>query len=99
MEAGEIEVIFERVKAKAVARQWSAISLLQLLHIPVASPRFAENYVQFLEAMPSGKRDVSLVPLLSNYQWAETLLKSWENDSSTPSRTVKAIQALRKGGK
>ena len=99
VEISEIEVIFERVKAKAIAHQWTAISLLQLLHIPVAFPAFAENYVRFLEAMPSGKRDVSLVPLLSNYQWAEALLESWENDSSTPSRTVKAIQALGKGRK
>ena len=82
-----------------MTHQWPASSLLQLLHIPVAFPAFAENYVRFLETMPSGKRDVSLVPLLSNHQWAEAMLESWENDSSTPSRTIKAIQALGKRGK
>ena len=99
VEVSEIEVIFERVKAKAVAHQWPAISLLQLLHIPVAFPAFAENYVRFLEAMPPGKRDVSLVPLLANYQWADALLMSWENDPVTPKNTIRAIQALKKGGK
>ena len=99
VEVSEIEVIFERVKAKAVAHQWPAISLLQLLHVPVAFPAFAENYVRFLEAMPPSKRDASLVPLLSNYQWADALLMSWGNDSVTPKNTIKAIHALKKGGK
>ena len=99
VEVSELEIIFERIKSKAVTHQWTAISLLQLLHIPVAFPAFAENYVRFLESMPPSKRDVSLVPLLSNHRWADALLAAWKDDSGTPKNTIKAIQALKNGGK
>ena len=93
----EIETIFENLKNKAKTLQWSAISLLQLLHIPMAFPELGESYVKFLEAMPANKREPSIIPHLANQQWASQLLEGWQNDTTTPSRTITAIQVLRKG--
>lgn len=97
VDIGEIESIFENLKNKSKALQWSAISLLQLLHIPMVFPTLGESYVQFLEAMPANKREPSIIPHLANQQWASQLLERWQKDTTTPSRTITAIQALRKG--
>lgn len=92
----ELETIFDSLKNRAVADQWSVESLSRLLYIPIAVPTFGDALIRFFDTMPASKRPSSIIPHLNNQDWALPLLEKWENDSNTPKTTVNAIRTFRK---
>lgn len=96
VESSELESIFDILKSRSKADQWSVESLSRLLYIPIAVPAFRDVFLRFFDAMPASKRASSIIPHLSNQDWAVSLLEKWANDSNTPKTTVNAIRALKK---
>lgn len=96
IDRNEADIILTRIKRIARNQQWELTVLRQALCIPIAHPGLAHSFISMLNEIPASARNVSLIPLLSEYDWAESLLINWEQDEKTPQRVKKAITLKRK---
>lgn len=88
----EANQILIRLKRRLRSQDWDSNSLQGVLHVIKAYPSLGSSLTSFLEEIPAAKRSASFVPLLSNEEWANSVLIQWEKDPATPARTKKAIQ-------
>lgn len=96
IDRNEADIILTRIKRIARNQQWELTVLRQALCIPIAHPGLAHSFISMLNEIPASARNVSLIPLLLEYDWAESLLTNWEQDEKTPQRVKKAITLKRK---
>lgn len=94
----EANQILIRLKRKLRSQEWNASSLYGVLHIIKAYPSLGSSLTDLLEEIPTVKRLASYVPLLSNEEWAKSILVQWSKDENTPENTKKAIN-IKLGGK
>lgn len=94
----EANKILIRLKRRLRSQEWNGNSLHGVLHVVKAYPSLGSSLTGLLEEIPIAKRLPSFIPLLSNEEWAKSILIQWEKDTNTPEPTKKAIQH-RIGGK
>lgn len=93
----EANQILIRLKRKLISEDWNKDSLQGVLHVVKAYPSLTSSVISLLSETPEAKRLASLIPILSNAEWAKDTLLQWGKDENTPERTKKAIQ-LKLGG-
>ena len=79
-------------KRKLMSEDWNKDSLQGVLHLIKVYPSLIGSVIALLSDLPEAKRLASIIPSLSNQEWAKETLLQWEIDDNTPERTKKAIQ-------
>lgn len=87
----EANQILIRLKRKLRSQEWTGNSLQGVLHVTRAYPSLGSSLTSLLKEIPSAKRLASFIPLLSNEEWAKSILLEWVKDPTTPESTQKAI--------
>ncbi len=88
----EANQILIRLKRKLMSEDWNKDSLQGVLHLIKVYPSLIGSVIALLSDLPEAKRLASIIPSLSNQEWAKETLLQWEKDDNTPERTKKAIQ-------
>ena len=89
----ELGVIFERLRDRVIAEKWSSVSMLQLLHVPMAVEKFANPYVALMSNMPREKSVASVIPVLLRTSWATPLLDRWGSGNDDLSRRITNLRS------
>lgn len=90
----EGERILSRIMRRARSNQWEHVTLTQALHVTKAFPTLGPKFVNFLNEIPSSKRNPILIPHIREEEWAQEMLHRWRNDNETPLPVKNAISAL-----
>lgn len=93
----ELGMIFERLRDRVIAEKWSSVSMLQLLHVPMAVEKFANPYVALMSNMPREKSVASVIPVLLQTSWATPLLDRWENGNDELARRITNVRSKGRG--
>jgi len=91
----EGERILSRIMRYARSNQWEQSTLTQALHITKAFPTLGPKFVNFLNEIPSSKRNPVLIPHIRLEEWAIEMLQRWLEDTQTPQTVKNAITALK----
>jgi len=91
----EGERILIRMMRRARSNQWDQTTLTQALHVTKAFPTLGYVFINFLNEIPSSKRNPVLIPHLREEEWAQEMLQRWVDDKHTPDTVKRAITALR----
>ena len=68
----------------------------QALHVTKAFPTLGPMFVNFLNEIPSSKRNPVLIPHIREEEWAKEMLHRWLDDSQTPHNVKNAISVLKR---
>ena len=90
-------MIFERLRDRVIAEKWSSVSMLQLLHVPMAVEKFANPYVALMSNMPREKSVASVIPVLLQTSWATPLLDRWGNGNDELARRITNVRSKGRG--
>ena len=91
----EGERILSRIMRRARSNQWEQATLTQALHITKAFPTLGPKFINFLNEIPSSKRNPVLIPHIRVEEWAKEMLQRWFEDMQTPQTVKNAITALK----
>lgn len=92
----EGERILSRIMRRARSNQWEQATLTQALHVTKAFPTLGPMFVNFLNEIPSSKRNPVLIPHIREEEWAKDMLQKWLDDSQTPQNVKNAITVLKR---
>ena len=74
---------------------WGTPSVLWgILTVIKAHPEQASTFVQFLKSIPAPHLQPDIVPALGDKDWAQDVLKGWQQYNNTPEPVKNAIRAL-----
>lgn len=92
----EGERILSRIMRRARSNQWEQTTLTQALHVTKAFPTLGSMFVNFLNEIPSSKRNPVLIPYIREEEWAKDMLQKWLDDPQTPQNVKNAITVLKR---
>lgn len=92
----EAEKLLGRVARSAQKDQWNQKTLVISLHITEAFPNLGSVLVSYLGDIPAKARIPAFIPHLRDKDWADDMLTTWKQDTTTPTATINAIRAIKK---
>ena len=93
VETGELSEIFEVMKERVRTSQFDGVTLIQLMHIPLANSDYQQPYIDFMKTVKRDKVSSNIIPILNEQTWAAPLIESWQEGTD---RLAKQMQAFKK---
>ena len=93
VEASELSEIFEVMKERVRTSQFDGVTLIQLMHIPLANSDYQQPYIDFMKTVKRDKVSPNIIPILNEQTWAAPLIESWQEGTD---RLAKQMQAFKK---
>ncbi len=95
---GEADVsrLLNRAIRRAREEHWQVEDVVRCLNCTEAYPQLGSQMAVALSEIPGDKRDLSLLPLLVERDWAAQVLRNWLDDSETNPRSRRYLQKAKK---